>query len=41
MMHDGEEIDQSQRLSQARHESSMIARHIDSVTDKYIGGCSY
>lgn len=37
----GEEIDQSERLSQARFESAVIAHRVDSITDKYYGDGSY
>ncbi len=33
--YDGEPIDQSERLDQARFESSVIAQRVDMVTDKY------
>jgi hypothetical protein len=39
--YDGEEIDQSDRLDQARFESGLIAHRVDRITDKYIGDCSF
>lgn len=38
--YDGGEIDQSERLSQARFESAVIANRVDGLTDKYYrDGC--
>ena len=38
-LYSGQELDQEQRLADARFDSAVIARKIDRITDKYIGDC--